>query len=426
MPCNNSQESTRITHDLVMGELLQKADNVSRVVLSGYKCEATHISNVNVLSSATFSTVALSKCADFLVVKVLDDDGSKILNNKKEVADRIILKIKSYFTTVCAECEDKYHVNFGDTPLLTCHSCFKGSHDCEKVKEKLDALKTLDFVIGMVWLCRDCLPRNDAAKTYRPKNKVSNPPPSSTISPTLNDHTIQLQNEVDETDNDKSSESDTLTQQDDNFVPPNKRKDVCNKYRHGNCPHGMSGRKEFEGKSACIKQHPHRCYRYSKYGNDSKKGCTKGKECKYFHPLICRSSAKKHECLRENCTHIHLRFTKRKKERNSSSEPKEKKARQPKIGSTDSQNKRYSKVNTMEEQVFRKALQCLKEEFRKDLKELKDTLTYPSPVHFPAQWPGMYVPQVSQAPVNQPHVQYMAPMRFPMPPLNKTTPQSTC
>ena len=144
----------------------------------------------------------------------------------------------------------------------------------------------------------------------------------------------------------------------------------------------MSGRKEFEGNPACSKQHPNRWYSYSKHGNDSKKGCTKGKECKYFHPFICQSSARQRECTRENCTHIHLRFTKRKKERNTPSEPKEKKPRQPKIGSTNSHNKNDSKVNIMEEQVFRKALQFLKEEFRK---ELKDTLTYPSPVHFPAQ-----------------------------------------
>ena len=57
-------------------------------------------------------------------------------------------------------------------PLLACHSCFQGSHDCETIKEKAEALKKLVCVIGTVWLCHDCLSCNDAAKTFCLKVKA--------------------------------------------------------------------------------------------------------------------------------------------------------------------------------------------------------------------------------------------------------------
>ena len=70
-------------------------------------------------------------------------------------------------------------------PLLACHSCFQGSHDCETIKEKAEALEKLVCVIGTVWLCHDCLSCNDAAKTFclkvKAKGSKTKPKPKAKV-----------------------------------------------------------------------------------------------------------------------------------------------------------------------------------------------------------------------------------------------------
>ena len=83
----------------------------------------------------------------FILVLLLtiDTHNVNIFDNKKEVADRIILKIESYFGTHCRDCDSPYRNYFQSPtpPLLACYSCFQGSHDCETIKEKAEALEKL-------------------------------------------------------------------------------------------------------------------------------------------------------------------------------------------------------------------------------------------------------------------------------------------
>ena len=153
MPCNNIDRDIQENHNTSIGELLSKADVISRKIISAYNCEAKHLSNVTKLSSSIFSAPDLDVCATFLKIRILDDDQNKIYSNKKVVADRIILKIKSYFQTTCRECSSVYNNTFdGNLPLLQYHMCFQGSHDCDEVKNILEATKNLPQTIGSVWL----------------------------------------------------------------------------------------------------------------------------------------------------------------------------------------------------------------------------------------------------------------------------------
>ena len=133
---------------------LDKASDLHKSVISAYRCEAGNESNVATLSSSKFSATTLSSCAVYLGIKVVDTHNVNIFDNKKEVADRIILKIESYFGTHCRDCDSPYRNHFQSPtpppPLLACHSCFQGSHDCETIKEKAEALEKLVCVIGMV------------------------------------------------------------------------------------------------------------------------------------------------------------------------------------------------------------------------------------------------------------------------------------
>ena len=46
--------------------------------------------------------------------------------------------IMSLFSSVCGECSEHYHRRLSAAPsLLSCHRCFRGSHDCDALKAKL-------------------------------------------------------------------------------------------------------------------------------------------------------------------------------------------------------------------------------------------------------------------------------------------------
>lgn len=78
------------------------------------------------------------------------------------------------------------------------------------------------------------------------------------------------------------------------------RKPLCRKYRNGQCPHGLSGKRESKGIKKCPYEHPPRCYRYSRTGT-----CKWGTKCKYLHPSLCKQ--RKENCSKESCTLWHLK-----------------------------------------------------------------------------------------------------------------------
>ena len=75
-------------------------------------------------------------------------------------------------------------------------------------------------------------------------------------------------------------------------------------------PHYLTENKKITG-AACPNRHPLRCFRCCKYGERDRQGCKKGKECEYLHPKLCRDSVLRRECLKEGCTFVHLKFTRR-------------------------------------------------------------------------------------------------------------------
>ena len=85
---------------------------------------------------------------------------------------------------------------------------------------------------------------------------------------------------------------------------------ICEKYKKYNCPHGQHGLTEVD-EEQCRYLHPKRCFKYTKAGNHSVHGCTKGNECEFYHPILCKYSVRYRRCLNPECTYTHLRFTKR-------------------------------------------------------------------------------------------------------------------
>ena len=87
---------------------------------------------------------------------------------------------------------------------------------------------------------------------------------------------------------------------------------ICNKFKHGSCPHGISGKSEYKGK-VCEFRHPKLCKKFVKYGQGGRFGCKHNeRHCRHFHPLLCRNSVRHKKCLNQKCTFTHIKGTIRK------------------------------------------------------------------------------------------------------------------
>ena len=86
----------------------------------------------------------------------------------------------------------------------------------------------------------------------------------------------------------------------------NNERSICDKYRNGVCPYGISGK-------GCAFYHPKRCHKFCRNGpNPRLNGCNKGSKCDWYHPKLCRYSLRDGICLNvEECNFTHLKGTRR-------------------------------------------------------------------------------------------------------------------
>ena len=61
-------------------------------------------------------------------------------------------------------------------------------------------------------------------------------------------------------------------------------------------PHGASGKTNING-NTCPYEHPRMCRKFW--------------HCKFFHPILCEHSLRQKQCLNQDCTLTHLKFTRR-------------------------------------------------------------------------------------------------------------------
>ena len=77
---------------------------------------------------------------------------------------------------------------------------------------------------------------------------------------------------------------------------------ICKFYARRECKNGRIGKN-------CNFRHPKICPAFSKNGN-RRGGCSKGKDCKDYHPKACYESMERKECSRRDCRFYHLNGTK--------------------------------------------------------------------------------------------------------------------
>ena len=294
------------TIDQALGELLRladdAADNVSKNVISAYRKDVAHKSNVASISSSKFRLAELETCAKFMKIPLTNEGCSKKLySNKADLADRLIVKIESLFPQKCQECESDYCSSLHtEETLFECFLCTQLSHNCDQIKAKHAQLADIDLPVGMIWLCEGCHRKNN----YYGKKVI-----------------INLNRDPKEAEEQPAN---TTGHNPEGLIDLTRSTEICQNYRHGKCQHGINGNKIVDGEK-CKHLHPKRCFKYCRFGSSHRLGCAFGNSCRWFHPILCRFSARYGLCEKTDCTYVHLANTARSRtsfqKRSKSSHP---------------------------------------------------------------------------------------------------------
>ena len=321
-----------------------------------------------------FPVSTINCCADSLAITTEDDDGKKL--KKMAVIKLLLCKIKSMLPMNCSQCNDIYKLKIDDEPLFTCYQCKIASHDCNAFKTLKDSIPHL-LQRGFVWLCGSCHRDPTQADDHsRGESSVDQEATTETVNPVESEN-LSIQRKV----QDQSRNSD---------------RPICNKYKKGTCRHGIKGTKIVDGKP-CSFDHPKRCFQYCKFGLGGRLGCRWGKECRYFHPVLCKSSVSSRECLIETCTYVHLKGTKRK-ESLPDYQPRSSQVQTKNDMSAPTKNDQLERIEQM--------ILSMKKDYDQELNSLRSALMYVKGGGYP--WMGMQSPHMQSPQSLNPNYQMLS------------------
>ena len=360
----------------IIGKLLMNSDEIQKKVISEFEYDVQQSRNEKNLNK--FQVQMLEDTAEYLKIEVVDCNNKK-LYNKNMLTKKILNKVCALLPVMCSDCESNYSIEIGEQSYFSCAKCDRGSHNCDSLKEFHASLPKI-VPIGFLWLCSTC--RSDIT----PEKALSSLPASSEIPQTENESADRPLNGNLESNNGPSAAVPA-------YRGPVTPKDganikMCNLYKKGICPHGLTGNKIINEKK-CSFAHPRACRNYTAYGSRDPRGCNPGSNYKYYHPILCRYSVKSCLCSNEKCTFVHLKGTKRNKTEEPSvtieGTPKNK------SGYTKSHVPKNDPIERLEKVIMemKKVQEAEMNAIRLDLDHFK-SLNLHSPWGSPPQW---YSPQ---------------------------------
>ena len=289
----NGRENSKV----IIGKLIDKAHSPVGPIISAFDISLTRSANVQRLDK--FTVVQLENCADFLGIALVDKDSSKIFT-KSALATRIYLGFMALMPAKCGECGDDYVIDHEPetAPFFHCFGCFKGSHNCERNRLLHQTLSAMNTPKSFVWLCDTCQAMVDPLEPWKKRSHHASGALSS------------LENQLSDIANSSSDISNLPLKCAPTQHPiptaPSPPSNVCRRFLNWNCPHGISGKKEIDGK-CCPFTHLRVCNQFRISGSTGKRGCKKGAKCAFFHPNICKTTLESGSCSETNCTMFHPR-----------------------------------------------------------------------------------------------------------------------
>ena len=301
-----------LSNELSIGNLLLRAstNEIVKRVISAFDPDASR--SVNRKSLGSLKLELLEPCAEFLGIELSDTEDNKVYT-KDTLVSRVVFELSALLPSECSDCNERYVVELEpeNKPLFHCHMCFRGAHSCASVTALHTALSSctqFDLLSRHVWLCKACKESSFPIQSRKRKTRHDSIKNTDSRSSSLNARKNLSQ------DNSHSLVIDERTVNDSALRAKleNVRKgQVCQNYKKGKCLHGLRGKKEINGQ-VCELEHPKYCSRFCRFGTHKKYGCTKGSNCEFCHPVLCKFSVRSKLCTNSDCTFIHLKGTRRK------------------------------------------------------------------------------------------------------------------
>ena len=288
----NLDDEQHYENQQILHQLLSEAPNdaVKKVIkLYNYDNEGTVIYK-DMLKSAKKD---LQSTAEFLLQIQIEEQV------KSKLVSAIIKRIDSLLLEQCQKCENFYKIDREDVPTITCQNCGQGVHEpCYK-----DLSRTISAYPGIVYICANCISPGSKSSTQSQPNEEN-------IQLTQNSQSDQENVQIHlpprpNPDNQESHSQLPFSPDDENNDRP-----LCQLYKRGACPPGITGLRKINGR-ICNSAHPKRCQKWCQYGDDQEMGCSEGRDCERFHPILCKFSLKFKLCTNRSCKFNHVKGTRR-------------------------------------------------------------------------------------------------------------------
>ena len=119
----NSQEIDSEKAKVIIGKLINSADQSIRPVISAFELSQSRSANTKRLDQ--FAVSVLESCAEFLRIPLANKDGFKIFT-KLTLMDRLYMGFKALMPTRCGECGEDYVIDHVPdvAPFFSCFRCF--------------------------------------------------------------------------------------------------------------------------------------------------------------------------------------------------------------------------------------------------------------------------------------------------------------
>lgn len=265
-----------------------------------------------------------------VLVETLDFLGfpGKEEYDKETVVHDMVCAIQNYLPDTCRICKDEYRTKLGETPLLKCCKCGQGVHnDCFKKLLGIpdddgnieitaeNVMKTIDptKLQGLHYFCGGCekliIPSPEDGKLRKHLTNDDKEPPATVLHDNEKDKDQTQENDEVETADEIDKQEKTVPACTCNKTANTKTNvvseevAVCKFYRQNKCRH--------KNPKECKFRHPRPCKKLILHGTNEQRGCTMGRKCSEYHPIMCRDSLTKGICLNESCRKSHIRGTKR-------------------------------------------------------------------------------------------------------------------
>ena len=325
-------------------------EDVSKVIFKIKSSEdfGKNVTNLARQGKEMVTIKQLRSCLAFLHNTTVEDRKVAILH-KSGLCKMIMVRIYQLAPHFCALCQKFHYLMRGQEPVISCLRCGTGACPTCYTREENPTLKKWKFI------CEGCesvvendlglgkLEAKDWDKDYDKKKNKTN---VSQDVPKKTPEKAPEEEEADEEDAEKETvdleidenlaaaaakvqgkKSEQDQQKSKNDDEKEKRKNtVCPHLKKGRCYFGLTGRREYEGKSECPFKHPRTCDALLNHGVKGNQGCReKTSGCRKFHPKFCHYSLNKGVCFDKDCKlGFHVKGTNTKAARAKAEEEKQK------------------------------------------------------------------------------------------------------